>query len=146
MPREHNPTGGPNKNTSFQWINLIYDVRIGKKNRRILSNVEGWVKPGTLTVLMGTTGAGKTTLLDVLADRVLTGTVSGDILLNGSTRDAGTQRSIGYVQQIDTHLPTTTVREALEFSAPLRQPSSSSDEEKLEYVNSISRTSSITDD
>lgn len=30
----------------------------------------------------------------------------------------------GYCQQLDTHLPTTTVREALLFSAKLRQPMS----------------------
>lgn len=28
----------------------------------------------------------------------------------------------GYCQQMDTHLPETTVREALLFSAKLRQP------------------------
>lgn len=32
--------------------------------------------------------------------------------------------SSGYCQQMDTHLPTTTVREALLFSAKLRQPKS----------------------
>jgi ATP-binding cassette subfamily G (WHITE) protein 2 (SNQ2) len=30
----------------------------------------------------------------------------------------------GYVQQMDTHLAQTTVREALHFSAKLRQPPS----------------------
>jgi ATP-binding cassette subfamily G (WHITE) protein 2 (SNQ2) len=32
--------------------------------------------------------------------------------------------SSGYVQQMDTHLAQTTVREALLFSAKLRQPPS----------------------
>ena len=36
----------------------------------------------------------------------------------------------GYCQQLDTHLPTSTVREALLFSANLRQPQSVPLEEK----------------
>ena len=49
------------------WTSLI-DIKIKSENRRILDRVDGWVKPGTLTALMGVTGAGKTSLLDVLAD------------------------------------------------------------------------------
>lgn len=41
------------------------------------------------------------------------------------------------VEQLDIHLPQTTVREALEFSALLRQPRSTPDKEKLKYVNTI---------
>jgi ATP-binding cassette subfamily G (WHITE) protein 2 (SNQ2) len=41
------------------------------------------------------------------------------------------QRHSGYVQQMDTHEPTSTVREALTFSAKLRQPPSVPLEEKL---------------
>lgn len=36
----------------------------------------------------------------------------------------------GYVQQMDTHLAQTTVREAILFSAKLRQPPSVSLKEK----------------
>ena len=36
----------------------------------------------------------------------------------------------GYCQQMDTHVPTATVREALLFSAQLRQPASVPLEEK----------------
>ena len=36
----------------------------------------------------------------------------------------------GYVQQMDTHVPFATVREALLFSAKLRQPRSVPDAEK----------------
>ena len=37
----------------------------------------------------------------------------------------------GYCQQLDTHLPSSTVREALLFSARLRQPASVPDAEKV---------------
>lgn len=44
-----------------------------------------------------------------------------------------------YCQQQDTHLPTATVREALNFSALLRQPASTPDSEKLAYVEEVIR-------
>ena len=46
---------------------------------------------------------------------------------------------LGYVQQQDLHLPTSTVREALQFSALLRQPPSVSRAEKLAYVEEVIR-------
>jgi ATP-binding cassette, subfamily G (WHITE), member 2, PDR len=48
----------------FTWKNVCCDVIIKDEKRRLLSNVTGYVKPGTLTALMGVSGAGKTTLLD----------------------------------------------------------------------------------
>ncbi len=86
---------------------------------------------------MGASGAGKTTLLDVLASRVTMGVVHGQMLVNGRQRDSGFQRKTGYVQQQDLHLATSTVREALNFSAILRQPRTTPRNEKLEYVNEI---------
>lgn len=121
----------------FQWHNVCYDVKIKNQTRRILDHVDGWVKPGTLTALMGVSGAGKTTLLDVLASRVTMGVIDGQMLVDGRPRDASFQRKTGYVQQQDLHLETTTVREALEFSAILRQPSSVPIKEKKEYVTEV---------
>jgi ATP-binding cassette subfamily G (WHITE) protein 2 (PDR) len=85
----------------------------------------------------GVTGAGKTTLLDVLANRATFGTASGGVYIDGTLRDASFQRKIGYVQQEDIHLATATVREALEFSALLRQSGTGPREEKLNYVDNI---------
>ncbi|KAH9997170.1 ABC-2 type transporter-domain-containing protein, partial [Xylariaceae sp. FL0662B] len=126
-----------NQNSVFHWNGVCYDITIKGRPRRILDYVDGWVKPGTLTALMGATGAGKTTLLDVLASRVKTGVVSGDILVNGHPRGNAFQRQTGYVQQQDIHLATSTVREALRFSAVLRQPSTVSTEEKHAYVDEV---------
>ena len=81
-----------------------------------------------------TSGAGKTTLLDVLADRKSIGVISGDRLVNGRPVDQSFQRGCGYAEQQDLHEPTATVREAMRFSAYLRQPASVSKEEKDAWV------------
>ncbi|KAM5357104.1 hypothetical protein ACJZ2D_016612 [Fusarium nematophilum] len=121
----------------FHWNNVCYDIKVKGETRRILDHVDGWVKPGTLTALMGVSGAGKTSLLDCLADRVGTGVITGEMLVDGKIRDHSFQRKTGYVQQQDLHLETTTVREALEFSALLRQPASTPKAEKLAYVEEV---------
>ncbi|PGH16168.1 hypothetical protein AJ79_01935 [Helicocarpus griseus UAMH5409] len=126
------------KQTSiFHWENVCYDIKIKGQPRRILDQVDGWVKPGTLTALMGVSGAGKTTLLDVLANRVTMGVVTGEMLVDGRLRDDSFQRKTGYVQQQDLHLETSTVREALIFSALLRQPATTPRAEKIAYVEEV---------
>lgn len=127
----------PKQTDILMWRNLNYDIPVSEGTRRLLDDVNGWVRPGTLTALMGVSGAGKTTLLDVLAQRVSIGVVTGDIAVNGQSLAASFPRRTGYVQQQDLHLETTTVREALRFSAILRQPQSVPDQEKYEYVEEV---------
>ncbi|KAL3421387.1 ABC transporter CDR4-like protein 3 [Phlyctema vagabunda] len=131
------PSSNNDKAAIFHWEDVCYDIKIKGEPRRILDHVDGWVKPGTLTALMGVSGAGKTTLLDVLASRVTMGVITGGMFVDGQQRDESFQRSTGYVQQQDLHLLTTTVREALTFSALLRQPSHVSRGEKLKYVEEV---------
>jgi ATP-binding cassette subfamily G (WHITE) protein 2 (PDR) len=59
------------------------------------------------------------------------------MLVNGRPLDSSFQRKTGYVQQQDLHLETSTVREALRFSAMLRQPKAVSKKEKYEYVEDV---------
>ena len=65
------------------------------------------------------------------------GVVTGEMLVDGHTRDQAFQRKTGYVQQQDLHLHTTTVREALCFSAILRQPAHVSRQEKIDYAEEV---------
>ncbi|KAH7327322.1 multidrug resistance protein CDR1 [Rhexocercosporidium sp. MPI-PUGE-AT-0058] len=131
-------SGTIQKQTSvFQWRDICFDIKIKKEDRRILNHVDGWVKPGTLTALMGPSGAGKTSLLDVLATRETFGIVSGEALVDGHPRDISFQRKTGYAQQADIHLETMSVREALRFNAVLCQPSGLERSEKLAYVEEI---------
>jgi ATP-binding cassette, subfamily G (WHITE), member 2, PDR len=127
----------PTQKDIFTWRNVVYDIEIKGQQRRLLDNVSGFVKPGTLTALMGVSGAGKTTLLDTLAQRTSVGIVTGDMFVNGKPLTSNFQRSTGYVQQQDLHLETSTVREALRFSATLRQPKSVSKVEKYAYVEEV---------
>ncbi|EGX45830.1 hypothetical protein AOL_s00117g35 [Orbilia oligospora ATCC 24927] len=121
----------------FTWRDVTLDIMIANEKRRLLDGVSGWVKPGTLTALMGVSGAGKTTLLDCLAQRMKVGVLTGDMLVNGRPLAPSFQRSTGYVQQQDLHLETATVRESLRFSAILRQPESVSIEEKHAHVEDV---------
>ncbi|KAL2857058.1 ABC-2 type transporter-domain-containing protein [Aspergillus pseudoustus] len=126
------------QNTSvFTWDKLTYTVKTPAGARVLLDQVYGWVKPGTLTALMGSSGAGKTTLLDVLAQRKTEGTIRGSILVDGHPLPISFQRSAAYTEQLDVHEPYATVREALQFSALLRQSRETPDTEKLQYVEVI---------
>ncbi|KAG6900276.1 hypothetical protein C0993_000464 [Termitomyces sp. T159_Od127] len=132
--------GAPAMTDIFSWQHINYTVPIsGSEDRKLLSDVTGYVAPGKLTALMGESGAGKTTLLNVLAQRVSIGVVSGDRFVNGQSLPRDFQSQTGYCQQMDTHLPTATVREALLFSAQLRQPPEVPLEEKKAYAEKCLR-------
>ena len=129
---------------TFLWDNLCYDIKTKDGSRRLLNNVEGFVQPGSLTALMGASGAGKTTLLNVLANRASIGIVSGERHVDIKYQNEGFARKIGYAQQQDTSISTTTVREALIFSARLRQSKDYSDSQKLAYVDEVIATLDLT--
>jgi ATP-binding cassette subfamily G (WHITE) protein 2 (SNQ2) len=68
----------------FSWQHIDYIVPIsGHEERKLLSDVSGYVAPGKMTALMGESGAGKTRLLNVLAERANVGVVAGDRFVNG---------------------------------------------------------------
>ena len=137
------------------WENLCYDVPVPSGQLRLLKDVFGFVRPGQLTALMGASGAGKTTLLDVLAARKNIGVISGEILVDGIALGTAFQRATSYAEQLDgtfpslknihkdelivilVHESTQTVREALRFSANLRQPYDVPQEQKYAYVEEV---------
>lgn len=131
------PRLGSVKQSTFTWKDLDYHVSFHGEKKQLLNKVFGYVKPGNLVALMGASGAGKTTLLDVLAQRKDSGEIRGSVLIDGRPVSISFQRTTGYCEQMDVHLETATVMEALEFSAVLRQPSAVSYENKMAYVEHI---------
>jgi ATP-binding cassette subfamily G (WHITE) protein 2 (SNQ2) len=123
--------------STFTWQNVQYTIPYDEGTRRLLHNVQGYVMPGKLTALMGSSGAGKTTLLNVLAQRIQFGIVTGDFRVDGHPLPSSFQRSTGFAEQMDIHEPTQTVREALRFSAKLRQPRNVSLQEKYKYCEEL---------
>jgi ABC-type multidrug transport system ATPase subunit len=74
---------------------------------------------------MGSSGAGKTTLMDVIALRKRSGTITGEVRLNGWLQESiSFRRASGYVEQFDVQSPELSVRETVLFSAQLRLDSS----------------------
>ena len=129
---------GVAKNESvFTFQNVNYTIPYEKGERRLLNDVQGYVRPGKLTALMGASGAGKSTLLNTLAQRINFGVVTGDFLVDGRPLPKSFQRATGFAEQMDVHEPTATVREALRFSALLRQPKEVPVAEKYEYCERI---------
>ncbi|ETI46677.1 hypothetical protein F442_08871 [Phytophthora nicotianae P10297] len=106
-----------------------------KESIELLKGISGFALPGKMTALMGASGAGKTTLMDVIAHRKTGGTISGQILLNGyEANELAIRRCTGYCEQMDIHSEASTIREALTFSAFLRQDSSVPDSAKYDSV------------
>ena len=121
----------------FTWTDVEYSVPYQGRQRQLLNKVSGYAKPGSMIALMGASGAGKTTLLNTLAQRQNIGIVRGEMLVDGRPLGLEFQRGTGFCEQMDLHDGTATVREALEFSAILRQERHISREEKIAYVNKI---------
>ncbi|KAI3318262.1 ABC-2 type transporter-domain-containing protein [Xylariaceae sp. AK1471] len=121
----------------FTWRNVEYTVPYLGGERKLLNKVNGYAKPGLLVALVGASGAGKTTLLNTLAQRQRTGVISGEMFVDGRPLGPDFQRNTGFCLQGDLHDTTQTIREAIEFSALLRQDSSIPRAEKLAYVDKI---------
>jgi ABC-type multidrug transport system ATPase subunit len=121
----------------FTFKDVSYFVKVDSGERQLLKDVNGYFKPGQLTALMGASGAGKTTLLDTLSQRKDVGVVKGEMYMAGQHLDATFSRSCGFCMQQDVHEPTATIREALQFSAKLRQSPDISDKQKEAYVEEV---------
>ncbi|KAL0490331.1 ATP-binding cassette, subfamily G protein [Acrasis kona] len=120
-----------NKGASLDILDLTYTMN----NTKILNDINYSIRPGSVVAIMGPSGAGKTTLIDIMANRVKSGTVAGQLLLNGRKYGSDFSRLSGYVFQDDLLMSTMTVRECITFSANLRLPYTMSSNEKNARVN-----------
>ncbi|KAL7109749.1 hypothetical protein ACP275_06G195100 [Erythranthe tilingii] len=96
-------------------------VTLKGKRKNILRSVNGKIKPGRITAIMGPSGAGKTTFLSAIAGKAVGCTVNGTILINGKSVSIHSYRKIiGFVPQDDIVHGNLTVEENLWFSARCR--------------------------
>ncbi|ETK91328.1 hypothetical protein L915_05059, partial [Phytophthora nicotianae] len=116
----------------------VPDPHNSKESIDLLKGISGFALPGTITALIGSSGAGKTTLMNVIAGRKTEGKIQGQILLNGHpATDLAIRRSTGYCEQMDVHSMASTFREALTFSAFLRQGADVSDSKKYDSMKRL---------
>lgn len=134
---------------ALQWQDVSVTYRTQHGPVVTLRDCTGSVRGGELFALMGPSGAGKSTLLDALTMRKTTGTVSGEVFLNGRRRDRSSfLLASSYVPQEDNFVPTSTVLETMEFYASLTLPMSTSPkicegaiEERLQSVGLLEKRS-----
>ncbi|KAJ9597850.1 hypothetical protein L9F63_011292, partial [Diploptera punctata] len=101
--------------------NFVFCSRSKLSLKRIINNVTGAVKPGSLVAMMGSSGAGKSTLMAALAYRNPAGMlVEGDIRINGRPLGDYMHRLSGFMHQEDLFVSSLTVKEHLNFMAKLR--------------------------
>lgn len=136
-PEPHSNQVAEEKRRTLAWSELRLHIKTKDGERRLLDDLSGSVRSGQMKALMGVSGAGKTTLLNALAGRSAIGTLTGTLALNGQLLPRSFNGRMGYVQQQDIHLPTQSVREALQMTARLRRSESVSLQDKNNYVEKV---------
>ena len=103
------------------------------------------IEPGEFVGVLGPSGAGKSTLLNALNGFVPAD--SGNVLLNGlplySTYDLF-RNAIGYVPQDDIIHKELTVERSLFYTAQLRLPRDTTQEQLSQHVTSVIETLGLT--
>uniref|UniRef100_A0A0G4EZW6 ABC transporter domain-containing protein n=1 Tax=Chromera velia CCMP2878 TaxID=1169474 RepID=A0A0G4EZW6_9ALVE len=114
---------------------LTYKVP-SRKNKKemvtILNDIGIYIPAGSFVAVMGPSGCGKTTFLNLLADRIKTGSVQGEIYYNCvAKKDFDLKHESNYVMQHDTLTEFLTVEETLMFAANLKLKTKTQQQRKL---------------
>lgn len=114
-------------------------LRSEPKIKALLRGVSADFSAGTLSAIIGGSGSGKTTFLNTLAQRVNSSRLhhEGVVTFNGETGVHSIRYA--YVMQQDILLPTLTVRETLRYSADLRLPPDTKQEDRHRVVEEVIR-------
>ncbi|PVU91400.1 hypothetical protein BB560_006126 [Smittium megazygosporum] len=119
-------------------ISLFSSKKSSLKEKVIINNATGTFQPGSLTAILGPSGADKTALMNLLSGRISSGSISGNIWLNGRKADNGALHLVSrYINQEDILWPTMTVREALETAIRFRVKNITPDELELRVQYAI---------
>ncbi|WCJ26876.1 ABC transporter G family member 36 [Euphorbia peplus] len=93
---------------------------------QVLKGTDGYIMPGSMTLLLGPPGSGKSTLLQVLAGR---GKTTKSTMMEGAVKyndkyasEVCVSRLITYIgAELNKHIPFLSVRETLEFARDCTQ-------------------------
>ena len=131
---------------SLSWNNVkLHLVQKGTVQKEILKGVSGEALPFETTAIMGASGSGKTSLFNAISGRTGNRNNTGPLMLEADIRfgdhrlHSATQKviqdHIAYVAQFDTLHEASTPREVIYFSARLRLPKDTSEDEIRSLVN-----------
>ncbi|KAL0216181.1 hypothetical protein P9112_008365 [Eukaryota sp. TZLM1-RC] len=101
----------------LEWDMVTYNVGKKGKEKTLLDSSFGRATTGELLAILGPSGCGKTTLLNALGGRIR---AKGRLAFNGGVLKAG---DTVFITQDDVVYDALTPREALKFSAALRDKS-----------------------
>ncbi|RHN67618.1 putative iron-chelate-transporting ATPase [Medicago truncatula] len=124
---------------------ILTSLGIGRPKRHsltILNDINGVIKPGRMTLLLGPPGSGKSTLLLALAGKLASNLKkSGNITYNGhEQKQFCIQRASAYISQIDDHIGELTVRETFDFA---NRCQGSNDAELLKNLESLEKEKKV---
>ena len=113
----------------FEWKNINLTLQRRERHvtvsRKLLSNIDGYVKSGQLLGIQGPSGCGKTSLINALTGRVSFSKnikLEGDILYNNREVEVGDfDKRIVCISQTDMLFSYLTVRDTLLLSAAFHQ-------------------------
>jgi len=123
------------KSLTWSNINMTVAGKKGSEDKLILKDVWGEAPKREITAIMGPSGSGKTSLLNILAGRLQTKgalTIKSDIRMDNDMVDPTSikiRKKIAFVAQDDSLCITSTPRECIKFSAKLRLPRGTSEEQ-----------------
>ncbi|EGG18231.1 ABC transporter G family protein [Cavenderia fasciculata] len=118
--------------------NLSLSIGSEKKHnlKNILSDLNFFLKPGSMVLMLGSPGCGKTALMKTLANQTHGERKSGSLTFNGKPANKKTHhRDVCYVVQEDLHMPSLTVKETFQFSADLQMNEKTTDQEKKQHID-----------
>lgn len=129
---------------------VIQESKGQEEDRKLLDNAWGEVPETHTTAIMGASGAGKTSLLNILSGRVASRgriQIQGEIRLDDypvNPRHRSIRKMIAFVAQDDSLQVTSTPREAIRFSAKLRLPHTTTDEDLDELTTTMLKELGLT--
>ncbi|XP_063236425.1 protein scarlet isoform X2 [Bacillus rossius redtenbacheri] len=139
---------GPPQGVTLTWRDVsvyarckqdrFFRLRSSTSYKKIINNVSGALKPGSLVAVMGGSGAGKSMLMSTLAYRAPDGVVvHGDIQVNGQPVGDFMHRLSGFMHQEDLFVGSLTVREHLNFMSRMKMDRRVNDEDRRRLIHEL---------